>query len=137
MEEVPAVLRHVSSVANAGSFGVMLRTTNRVRLTDQFLNAVRPILRGKRVFIVVSIGLERNMAVVLRDARDFLLHDTQGEFGMSLRRIAECFDATRVLPILISCARPPHMGVFVQPLPWAEDGRCCDCCGATVCSRVM
>ena len=107
-----------------------------------FLNGVRPLLCGKRAFIVIFIGLERSVAVVLRDARDFVLHDTQGEFGMSLRRIEECFDASRVLLVLISCSRPLHKGVFVLrlcPGQRTEDPmlrlRCA--CGATVCSRVL
>ena len=79
------------------------------------------------------------MSVILRNASDFVQDAASDPFSVAASRIAAHYDPSLVLPVVVTCVRPMHTGVFVQVLPWAHDIiiKCCECCGADVCACAL
>ena len=80
-----------------------------VRVTDDFMYRIRPVLHDHRAFLVLSVDmLARKVAVLLRSASDFVQPGAFNAFSVAASRIATHYDPMRVLPVVVSCVRPMH-----------------------------
>ena len=106
--DVSPNVHEIFTVLNGGDFGVIVDAScGVVRVTDDFMYRIRPVIHDHRAFLVLSVDmLARKVAVLLRSASDFVQPDAFNAFSVAASRIATNYDPMRVLPVVVSCVRP-------------------------------
>ena len=98
-------VHEIFTVLNGGDFGVIVDAScGVVRVTDDFMYRIRPVIHDHRDFLVLSVDvLARKVAVLLRSASDFVQPDAFNAFSVAASRIATHYDPSRVLPVAPLC----------------------------------
>ena len=127
--------RVVDIIESLAAGTVVCVRESKVRLSDEFLKSIRPILSKIRSVVVIAVntgglveledGLRADVSVILRKAAE--IEDgpvTSDGFSTAVQGVVSSFDKEAVVPVVVSCSDPVGTGIFLQPLPWAPNGLC-------------
>ena len=128
--------QRVVDIIGSLAAGTVVRVCeSKLRLSDKFLESIRPILSKIRSVVVIAVNtgglveleddLSARVSVILREAAE--IEDgpvTSDGFSTAVQGVVSSFDKEAVVPVVVSCSDPVGTGIFLQPLPWAPNCMC-------------
>ena len=120
----------VDIIGNFAAGPVVSVCGSELRLSDRFLESIRPVLSKIRSVVVIAVhttggshgmqeGVDVRISVILREAAEIDGPVTDDGFSAAVQAVVSTFDKEAVVPVMVSCSDPAGTGIFLQPLPWA------------------